>query len=85
MPRKAGKRSLRKFMIAFSVPITAPGFVTRSLRLGTLTLVLDLEAVPAAWRLGFSAAAARTSGPSDATILVGSFSIMSLRKEGRWA
>lgn len=81
MPRKAGKRSLRKFMIAFRVPITAPGFVTRSLRLGTLTLVFDLEV----WRLGFSAAAARTSGPSVATIFVGSFSIMSLRKEGRWA
>lgn len=88
MPRKAGKRSLRKFMMAFRAPATAPGLVTRSLRLGTLSLDPEVDAdfdAEAVCTPGFSEAAARISGPSEAAILVGSFSMMSWRKEGRWA
>lgn len=48
MPKKAGKRSLRKFMMARNMPATAPGLATRSLRLGTLTLRPILPAACAA-------------------------------------
>ena len=48
MPKKAGKRSLRKFMMARNMPATAPGLVTRSFKLGTLTLKLIFSAALAA-------------------------------------
>lgn len=89
MPRKAGKRSLRKFMMARSMPAMAPGLVTRSLRLGTLTRMPIFSARPAPWvmyldlRPCFSAAAASISGPMDCVILEGSCSISFWRKEGR--
>lgn len=41
MPKKAGKRNFRKFIMALSMPATAPGLVMRSLRLGTLNFVVD--------------------------------------------
>lgn len=41
MPKNAGKRNFRKFIMALSMPATAPGLVTRSLRLGTLNFVAD--------------------------------------------
>ena len=91
MPRKAGKRSLRKFMIVFKRPATAPGLVIRSFKLGTLTRMPIFSATPAAWvayllfRPCFSAAAASISGPIDWVILDGSCSISFWRKGGRWA
>lgn len=89
MPKKAGKRSFRKFIIARSMPAMAPGFVTRSFRLGTLILIPIFEAAPAAWFMYsdfmpcFSAAAASISGPRDVVILEGSCWMSFWRKEGR--
>lgn len=89
MPRKAGNRSLRKFMMARSIPAMAPGFVTRSFRLGTLTRIPIFSAIPAPWlmylflRPCFSAAAASISGPIDCVILEGSCSISFWRNDGR--
>ena len=80
MPKKAGNRSLRKFMIALSIPTTAPGFVTRSLRLGTLTFKPAFSAPCAAMLAYFAsspcfvAAAASISGPIDLVIFEGSCS-----------
>lgn len=45
--------------------------------------MLDFDDAPEVSRVGFSAAAARISGAMDAANLVGSFSIMSFKKEGR--
>ncbi len=77
MPKKAGKRNFRKFIMALSIPATAPGLVTRSLRLGTLNFVADF------WRVDLSAAAASSSGVMDSVILEGSCSISFCRKSGR--
>ena len=48
MPMKAGNLVLRKFMIVLSMLATAPGFVTKSLRLGTRALRPSFDATPAA-------------------------------------
>lgn len=77
MPKNAGKRNFRKFIIALSIPATAPGLVTRSLRLGTLNFAADF------WRAGLSAAAASSSGVMDSVILEGSCSMSFCRKSGR--
>lgn len=77
MPKNAGKRNFRKFIMALSIPATAPGLVTRSLRLGTLNFVADF------WRVDLSAAAASSSGVMDSVILEGSCSISFCRKSGR--
>lgn len=77
MPKNAGKRNFRKFIIALSMPATAPGLVTRSLRLGNLNFADDF------WRAGLSAAAASSSGVIDSVILEGSCSISFFRKSGR--
>lgn len=85
-PRNAGNLNFKKFIIVFNSPATAPGFVTRSFRLGTRTfmpafsatcapLLRYLELSPC-----FSAAAARTSGPMEVVILAGSFLMRSWRK-----
>lgn len=89
MPRKAGNRSFKKFMMARSIPAIAPGFVTRSFRLGTLTLIPIFSAMPAPWlmyldlRPCFSAAAASISGPIVCVIFEGSCSINFWRNDGR--
>lgn len=81
MPRKAGNRSLRKFMIDRSMAATTPGFVTSSFRVGTLTFIPSFSAVLAALSVYLecrpcrSAAAASISGPIDSVILDGSCSI----------
>lgn len=48
MPRKAGKRNLRKLVMERNIAATAPGFVTRSFRVGTLTFMPIFSAVLAA-------------------------------------
>ena len=76
-------------MIVRSMPATAPGLVTRSLRLGNLTFMPIFEAMPVAW-LRYSdlspcrsAAMARISGPKLPVIFWGSLAMRSWRKEGR--
>lgn len=86
MPKKAGNRSLRKFIMALNIPATAPGFVTRSLRLGTLNLKAAFPAASADLAdcsPGLSAAAASSSGAMDSVILDGSDSMSFWRNGGR--
>ena len=77
-------------MIAFSMPATAPGLVTRSLRFGTLKLKPAFEAaLPAIlayfeFMPCFSAAAASISGPIDFVIFEGSCSTSFWSQGGRW-
>lgn len=81
MPRKAGKRNLRKPVMLRNMATTAPGFVTRSFKVGTLTLMPNFSAVLAALSVYLecrpcrSAAAASISGPMDWVILDGSCSM----------
>lgn len=90
MPKKAGNLSFKKFMIAFNMPATAPGFVTRSFRFGTLTFNPALDAPLAAMlaylelRPCFSAAAASISGPIDLVIFDGNCSTSFWSQGGRW-
>ena len=81
MPRKAGKRNLRKLVIERNMAAIAPGFLTRSFRLGTFTFIPIFSAVLAALSVYLecrpcrSAAAASISGPMDWVILEGSCSM----------
>lgn len=90
IPMNAGNLNLRKFIIARSMPATAPGFVTRSFRLGTFIFQPIFDAKPAAGSAYFaltpclSAAAASISGPSVWVILLGSCSMSFCRNDGRW-
>lgn len=89
IPANAGNLSFKKFMILLNSVATAPGFVTRSFKVGTFTLTPSFCAIPVAWvtysdfKPCFSAAAARISGPREPVSLVGRDSMSFCRKEGR--
>jgi len=88
IPKKAGNLVLSAVMMLLSSATTLPFLVSRSFRLGTLTLKPAFFANFMPWskysdfRPCRSAATASISGPSVVVNFSGSFSMMSWRKVG---
>lgn len=93
MPMNAGNRSFRKFIIAFNIDTTAPGFVTKSFKLDTFKKFFAAPPIPPAaaapaaasppCKACASAATANNSGARLPVIFVGSCAINFFKKLGK--